>query len=44
MSHWTDIAIKCLRDEAAALLDRFPDSDARRALLALIDFIIVREH
>lgn len=33
-----------LRDEAAALLNRFPDSDARRALLALIDFIIVREH
>lgn len=33
-----------LRNEAAALLDRFPDSDARRAMLALIDFIIVREH
>lgn len=33
-----------LRNEAAALLERFPDSDARRAMLALIDFIIVREH
>ena len=35
--------MKCLRDEAAALMGRFPDSDVRDAFLSLIDFIITRE-
>lgn len=35
--------MKRLRDEAAALMGRFPDSDVRDAFLSLIDFIITRE-
>lgn len=36
--------MKRLRDQAAALLDEFPDTPARRAMISLIDFIIEREH
>ena len=33
-----------LRDEAAALLERFPASPVRDAFLSLIDYIIAREN
>jgi geranylgeranyl pyrophosphate synthase len=32
-----------LRDEAIALLDGFPASDAKRALVELVDFTIDRK-
>lgn len=33
-----------LRDQAATLLGKFPDSEPKQALMALIDFIITREN
>lgn len=39
MSHWTDIAIKCLRDEAAALLELIPHigEEFDRAVQLILD-------
>jgi len=36
--------MRALRDEAVRLLDIFPDSPVRRALISLIDFIITRDN